>query len=85
MIGNRLDMIRKIVLLLCAAFISVSVYADQYIVKYTVKSAGSTMHNITTLELKKGTAEEAKAELVRRGTVGKQNADKITIVEIKKK
>ena len=76
---------KKIVLLLCAAFMSVSVYADQYVVKYVVKSAGSTTHNTTTLELKNGTEDEAKKELVRRGTVGKQNADKIIIIEIKKK
>lgn len=76
---------KKLITLFSALLLCASAYADPYIVKYTVKSAGSTMHNITTLELKKGTAEEAKAELVRRGTVGKQNADKITIVEIKKK
>lgn len=76
---------KKVIVMLFAVFLYVSAYADQYIVKYTVKSAGSTTHSTTTLELKNGTAEEAKAELVRRGTVGKQNADKITIVEIKRK
>lgn len=58
--------------------------ADRYVVKYQVKGNTSTSHCQTTLELKEGTAEEAKKALVQRGTISKANIDKVVIVEIKK-
>lgn len=67
------------------AIVFLLAYADQYVVKYEVKGNGSTTHATATLELKNGTAEEAKDALVRKGTISKQNKDKITIKEIKKK
>lgn len=57
----------------------------QYTVKYKIKGNSSITHSTTVLWLENGTENEAKAELLRRGTVGKSNADKIIIVEIKKK
>lgn len=76
---------KKVISFLIVVCISAISLAAQYTVKYKIKSNSSTTHSITTLELKKGTVSEAKAELVRRGTVSKNNADKIIIVEIKKK
>lgn len=76
---------KKIISFLIVLFISVVSFAAQYTVKYKIKGSSSTTHSATVLELKKGTESEAKAELVRRGTVSKSNADKIVIVEIKKK
>lgn len=76
---------KKFISFLIVLCISVVSLAAQYTVKYKIKGSTSTTHSTTILELKKGTESEAKAELVRRGTVSKNNADKIIIVEIKKK
>lgn len=76
---------RKILLVLALSFVSSLAFADQYIIKYSIKGAGSTTHSTTSIELKNGTENEAKEALVKRGTVGKQNKDNITIHEIKKK
>jgi len=76
---------RKIISLIIVLCISIASFAAQYTVKYKIKSSSSTTHSTVTLELKNGTESEAKSELVRRGTVNKKNADKIVIVEIKKK
>lgn len=69
---------RKILILVVTALISIGAYAASYTVKYKVGNS----HRTTTLELKGGTESEAKAELVRRGTVSKKDADKIIILEI---
>ena len=69
------------VVMLCSCMM---MFADRYVVKYQVKGNTSTSHCQTTLELKEGTAEEAKKVLVQRGTVSKANIDKVVIVEIKK-
>ena len=76
---------KKAILCLAMLFGSIAMYADLYIVKYTVKGKASSTHATATLELKHGTAEEAKEVLLKRGTVGKQNADNLIIDEIKKK
>ena len=76
----------KKILLSCALMLScLSALADQYVVKYIVKGEASSTHAQTTIELKHGTAEEAKEALVKRGTVSEKNKDNIVIVEIKKK
>ena len=76
---------KKLLLTALSLALPLAMLAAQYTVKYQIKSKGSTSHRTATLELKNGTESEAKAELVRRGTVSKKNADKIVIVEIKKK
>lgn len=65
--------------LLCS---SLGMYADLYMVKYEVRGTGSTSHCQTNLN--GGTADEAKQALVRRGTISKENIDKVVIVEVKK-
>ena len=76
---------KKLMTLFCTLFLCVVMYGEQYVVKYTVKGTGSTSHCTRILELKSGTAEEAKEKLVKQGTVSQKNFDKITIIEIKKK
>ncbi|MDL2213107.1 hypothetical protein LJC21_02800 [Bacteroides sp. OttesenSCG-928-E20] len=76
---------KKIISLFIVLCISIASFAAQYTVKYKIKGNASTTHATTTLELKNGTESEAKAELVRKGTVSKKNADNIIIVEVKKK
>lgn len=63
---------------------SMMMFADRYVVIYQVKGSSSTSHCQTNIELKNGTAEEAKKALVQVGTISKADIDKVVIVEIKK-
>ncbi|GEM_PF-5737405 len=72
---------RKICGFILACLISISSFAASYTVKYKVGNS----HRTTTLNLKGGTESEAKAELIRRGSVNKKDTDKIIILEIKAK
>lgn len=72
---------KKFCILVLACLFSVSSYAASYTVKYKVGDS----HRTATLELKGGSESEAKAELVRKGSVNKKDKEKIIILEIKAK
>ena len=77
---------KKLITTFFVLFISIATcFADSYTVKYKIVSKGSTTHSTATLELKNGTESEAKAELVRKGTVSKENAKKLLLSRLRKR
>lgn len=76
---------KRFLSLICVAFMSAWCLAASYTVKYKVVSKTSTTTSTTTLNLQSGSASEAVAELVRRGTIRKQDVPNVVILEIRKK
>lgn len=76
---------KRLLSLLCVAFMSAWCLAASYSVKYKVIGKTSTTTSTTTLNLQSGTSSEAVAELLRRGAIRKQDVPNVVIVEIKKR